>query len=77
MRIIGLFFVGILGISSMMLGISLYVWNSAFADIFFDSQSETQWYNGSDSRAMISAIPDALPIPVDIIISIRQTRHSH
>lgn len=77
MRIIALFLVGIVGIFSIILGISLSIGNNVFADIYFDSEIDTQWYNASNPNAMVSATIEPLPLPKNIIINITQTYHSH
>ncbi len=77
MRIVVMLVVGMVGISSIILGVSLSIGNSVFADISFDTESETQWYNASSPNAIVSATPEPLPLPVNIVINIIQTRHSH
>ncbi len=77
MRIIALFLAGIIGIFSIIFGISLSLGNNVFADISFDTELETQWYNDSNPNATVSAIPEPLPLPINIVINITQTYHSH
>jgi len=66
---------GGVGIFFIIFWISLHLWNSVFADIDFDNQDSTIWYDNTVPNAYISAIqPPPPPVPV---IVIQQTRHSH
>lgn len=76
MRIIALFIAGIVGIFSIIFGISLSLGNNVFADISFDTQRSDIWYDNTTPNAYITAIPVPAPPPVNPIIIV-QTRHSH
>ncbi len=45
-----------------------------FADITFDSQKSSTWYNATNPTASVSVTPGALPVPVAVTII---TRDSH
>ena len=45
-----------------------------FADITFDSQNSSTWYNATNPIASVSVSPSAVPAPVAITII---TRRSH
>lgn len=77
MRIIAVFIVGMVGIASIILGISLSLGNHVFADISFDTDSEDQWYRSTSPNAIVSAMPEPLPLPVNIAIVITRSTHSH
>ena len=77
MRIIIAFILGMIGFGSIILGISLSTGNHVFADITFDTESETQWYRWTNPDAVVSAMPEPSPLPVNITIAIIPTTHSH
>ena len=77
MKDIILVIVWIVGVVCIIFGIGTLVQPSAFADISFDTQSETQWYNATYDTATVSASANPAPLPVGITVIIQQTLHSH